>query len=133
MKNITRRRFLEDSMLAAAAASAAALSPVPLLAQTEAPGANSRIRVGVIGCRIRGKVHAREFAKLPGCEVAYVCDPDRDLAAELAAETAKQQSTRPQTVDCLSNKNTSAGILNRGNSCRLIPGAPRSKKTPVNS
>ena len=131
MKNITRRRFLEDSMLAAAAA--AVLAPVPLLAQKEAAGANSRIRVGVIGCRIRGKVHAREFAKLPGCEVAYMCDPDRDLAAELAAETAQQQSTRPQAVDGLSNKNTSAGTLNRGNSCRLISGTPSSKKIPVNS
>ena len=101
MKNITRRRFLEDSMLAAAAASAAGLFPVPLLAQKKETGASNRIRVGVIGCRIRGKVHAREFAKLAGCEVASVCDPDRDLAAELAAETARQQNTRPQAVQDL--------------------------------
>ena len=67
MPRVTRRRFLEESMIAAALAAA---TPTQLMAQdaaTDSPG--STIRHAVIGCRIRGKVHAREFAQQPGVEV----------------------------------------------------------------
>src|SRR5260370_29613203 len=97
MQFITRRRFLEDSMLAAAAAAAGVALPVQ--AQEKKPGnANNRIRVAILGCRIRGKQHAQELAPLRDCEIAYVCDPDRDLANELAAAVAKQQGTAPKTA-----------------------------------
>ncbi len=98
MQSITRRRFLEDSMLAAAAA-AAGTAGLPLQAQEKKSGnANNRIRVAVIGCRIRGRQHAQELAHLRDCEIAYVCDPDRDLAAELAATAEKQQGSAPKAV-----------------------------------
>lgn len=62
MQSITRRRFLEDSMLAAAAAAAGAVG-LPLWAQEKKPGsANNRIRVAILGCRIRGKQHVQELA-----------------------------------------------------------------------
>src|ERR1035441_5784605 len=97
MQSITRRRFLEDSMLAAAAAAAGVA--LPLRAQEKKPGtANNRIRVAILGCRIRGKQHAQELANLDDCEVAYVCDPDSDLVAELAAAVAKQQGIAPKTA-----------------------------------
>lgn len=35
--------------------------------------------------RDRGKQHAQELARLSECDIAYVCDPDRDRAAEVAA------------------------------------------------
>jgi len=63
--------------------------------------ANSTIRHAVIGCRIRGKVHAREFAQQEGVEVAYVCDPDETLANELAAAVEQQQGKRPLAVQDL--------------------------------
>jgi predicted dehydrogenase len=98
MQSITRRRFLEDSMLAAAAAAAGA-SALPLRAQEKKPGsANNRVRVAILGCRIRGKQHAQELASVRDCEIVYVCDPDRDLAGELAASVAKQQGTAPRTA-----------------------------------
>jgi predicted dehydrogenase len=97
--NITRRRFLEDSMLAAAAAASAAAFPPPVCAEEKklaSPG--NRIRVAVLGCRIRGKQHAQELGRLRDCEIAYVCDPDRDLAAELAVAVEKQQGSAPKAV-----------------------------------
>ncbi len=98
MRSVTRRQFLEDSMLAAAAAAAGTIG-MGVRAQEKKPGsANNRIRVAILGCRIRGKQHAQELMRLPDCEIAYVCDPDRGLADELAAAVAKQQGTAPKTA-----------------------------------
>jgi predicted dehydrogenase len=100
MATLTRRRFLEESMIAAGLAAAGA-NAVPLLADERKASANDTLQHAVIGCRIRGRVHAREFAKIPGVEVAYVCDPDRGLANELADAVEKQQGRRPQAVQDL--------------------------------
>src|SRR3954453_22972401 len=99
MFNQSRRRFLEDSMLATAAAAAAAVVPTFADAdETPAKSPNETIHLAVIGWRIRGRVHAKEFATKPGVEVTYVCDPDRDLAKELAESVEKQQGRRPKLV-----------------------------------
>ncbi|MBC8355911.1 MAG: Gfo/Idh/MocA family oxidoreductase [Planctomycetes bacterium] len=99
MAHVTRRRFFEESMIATAVAAA---TPQLIMAQdTASAAANSTIRHAVIGCRIRGRVHAREFAGQEGVEVAYVCDPDETLANELAAAVEKQQGKRPQAVQDL--------------------------------
>src|SRR5262245_20552522 len=97
MSNITRRRFLEESILAAAAAASVPTSV--LAAESRAVSANDKITVAIIGCGIRGKQHAQELARLPDCEIAYVCDPDRDRAAELAAALAEQK--RPRDIQDL--------------------------------
>ena len=100
MRTITRRRFLEDSMLVTAAtAAAAAASPLSAWAQEKNPGSpNNRIRVAILGCRIRGKQHAQALARERDCEIAYVCDPDRELAGELSATVEKQQGRAPKAV-----------------------------------
>jgi predicted dehydrogenase len=100
MNSITRRRFLEDSMLAAAAAATASIPMSLPAAEQRAVSANDKITVAVIGCGIRGKQHASELARLSDCEIAYVCDPDRDRAAELAAELGKN-GPRPKAVQDL--------------------------------
>src|SRR5437879_5246649 len=99
MSHITRRQFLEDSILAAAAA---ASLPLPVLAaERRDASANDRITAAIIGCGIRGKQHADELAKLPDCEIAYVCDPDRDRAAEVAAHLIAKNRPRPKAVQDL--------------------------------
>src|SRR5918995_1076256 len=101
MSNLTRRRFLEDSLLATAAAAAAA-APKSLVAdEPTSVGANDRITAAIIGCGIRGKQHARELARLADCEIAYVCDPDRDRAAEVAAQLVEQGRPAPKAVQDL--------------------------------
>jgi predicted dehydrogenase len=99
MNPITRRAFLEESMIAAGVA-AASSAAVPLVEAEEdrRRSANETIRHAVIGCRIRGRQHASGFAKLPHVEIAYVCDPDSQLVNELATAVEKQQGRRPKAV-----------------------------------
>ncbi len=73
--DMTRRRFLEDSLLAAAA-----LAPTSALASVAGTRSvrKSRepIRVGVIGVRGRGRAHIGEFQDSPDSVVIAICDPD---------------------------------------------------------
>ena len=99
MNHPNRREFLEESMIAAGIFAATQAQARPALAEdTSRASANDTIRHAVIGCRIRGKVHAREFAKLAGVEVAYVCDPDSKLRDELATAIEQQTGKRPRAL-----------------------------------
>ncbi len=98
MRNLTRRRFFEDSLMAAAALAL----PVPLFAaEGGSVSANSKLTAAIIGCGIRGKAHARELAKLADCDVAYVCDPDLDRADEVGALLVELQRPMPKKVQDL--------------------------------
>jgi predicted dehydrogenase len=101
MSIITRRKFLEDSILAAAAAAASSIPARAVAAGQRAVSANDKITVAIIGCGIRGKQHASELASLPDCEIAYVCDPDRDRAAEVAADLVARKRPQPKAVQDL--------------------------------
>ena len=100
-----RRQFLEESMIVAAsilsAQSAVRSAPNAISSETAITSPNEIVRHAVIGCRIRGKVHAAEFAKLNGVEVAYVCDPDLQLAEALAASVEKTTGRKPKVVQDL--------------------------------
>jgi len=100
MHPLTRRRFLEESMLATAAAAAGAVAPGSLHGADANPAGspNNRLHVAIIGGRIRGTQHAQELAHIPDCIISYVCDPDRDVAAELAAKVTRQQGRAPKVV-----------------------------------
>jgi predicted dehydrogenase len=99
MKSTTRRQFLEDSILAVAAS---AFASTPLIAAEDRPvSANDKITVAIIGCGIRGKQHAAELERLPECEIAYVCDPDRDRAGEVASDLVAKGRSRPKEVQDL--------------------------------
>ncbi len=101
MSNINRRRFLESSILTAAATAAASI-PVPAFAaETVATRPNDRIPVAIIGCGIRGKQHARELAGLADCEITCVCDPDSGRAAGVAADLVAQKRPEPRQVQDL--------------------------------
>jgi predicted dehydrogenase len=102
MRNVSRRRFLEESMITTAiAASAGTAATTAKADDVSSRSPNELIRHAVIGCRIRGRVHASSFGKLPGVEVAYVCDPDSQLADELASSVEKEQGKRPKVVQDL--------------------------------
>jgi predicted dehydrogenase len=100
-----RRQFLEESMIVAAsvlsAQSAVGSAPNAISSETAIRSPNEIVRHAVIGCRIRGKVHAAEFAKLNGVEVAYVCDPDLQLAEALAESVEKTTGRKPKVVQDL--------------------------------
>ncbi|MDP1590002.1 MAG: Gfo/Idh/MocA family oxidoreductase, partial [Prosthecobacter sp.] len=94
----TRRRFFEDSLMAAAAVAL----PRTLLGADPGPvSANEKLTAAIIGCGIRGKAHARELARLADCDVAYVCDPDLDRADEVGALLVELKRPMPKKVQDL--------------------------------
>lgn len=94
---ITRRQFLEDSLLATAAA--ATLSNVsPMMAEEKKAEANDTINVAILGCGIRGRQQMQSLTKLPGCRIAYVCDPDSERVDQLVKETEAAQGNAPKGV-----------------------------------
>ena len=79
MSSINRRRFLEDSMFAAAAAAAATAGSAPsLFADETKPSAspNEKLRGCVIGCHGRGGDHISELIHRKDVELTYICDVD---------------------------------------------------------
>src|SRR3954447_18614339 len=101
MTRTTRRQFFEESMIATAVAAAVSNGPPARAREARRASGNETIRHAVIGCRTRGRVHADEFGRQAGVEVAYVCDPDRRLADELATSVEKVQGRRPKAVQDL--------------------------------
>ncbi len=67
----TRRSFLRHSL----AAGAAAVS-LPARTYAQAPGANSDIRVGIVGFNGRGKDHISGLSGVKGVRIAALCDVD---------------------------------------------------------
>src|SRR5205823_1355115 len=92
---------LVDSHLSAAAAATASTTAPLRAAEQRAVSANDKITVAIIGCGIRGKQHATELARLSDCEIAYVCDPDRERTAEVAADLVAKKRPQPKTVQDL--------------------------------
>lgn len=77
MTRTSRRTFLEQSLLAAAAASAPVAPAFALPGRKRSP--NDRIQVGVVGIRGRGRAHIGAFKNSPDSEVVAICDPDEGI------------------------------------------------------
>jgi len=76
----TRRAFLEESLLAAAAAAAVPMIPGLAGAQSRRPvAANDKINIAVIGVRGRGAGHVGTYLKSPDANVVAICDPDEGV------------------------------------------------------
>ncbi len=74
MNKIPRRRFIRNSLLAAAA-----FKTWPLMAQSaklRVVGANDDVRVAVVGFNGRGKNHIEAFSKMKGARLVALCDVD---------------------------------------------------------
>jgi predicted dehydrogenase len=104
MERCTRRRFLEDSVLAAAVA--AALPAGGLLAanaqenqpQKAVKNASDRLRVAVVGAGGRGGDHIREYLSNRNVEIAYIVDVDEKIGKRRAAAVGKRQGRTPKYV-----------------------------------
>ena len=82
----SRRRFLVQ---------AGALTAATATGRT-AVSASDTLQAAVLGCGVRGDVHADQLADRHGCRVRWVCDPDRSRAEKLADRVEKQQGARPE-------------------------------------
>lgn len=101
MAKTTRRRFLEESLLVAAAAGtlpgaalASAGQPAPRVVP---PSANGRdpLRIAVIGLRGRGRGHIGTFKNIEGAEVVALVDPESD---EAVVKTAQRSAPNARYV-----------------------------------
>jgi predicted dehydrogenase len=107
MSGINRRRFLEDSLLASAAAAAATVGASELLAKdisitTPSKSANDRLIGAVIGAGGRGGEHIKEWLDPKhNVEIAYICDADINHGNGAADRIAKKQERRPKVVQDL--------------------------------
>ncbi|MEM9186813.1 MAG: Gfo/Idh/MocA family oxidoreductase [Planctomycetota bacterium] len=81
MRDVSRRTFVQ---LGAAATAATAV------AQPTRTDANSTLRAAVLGVNGRGKTHISAFEKLPGVEVAVLCDPDSVVLGRRAEQFSKR-------------------------------------------
>lgn len=92
----TRRLFLKNAGLAAGALSWSAKS------WAQVAGANERVRVGVIGFGLVGRIHARNFAAIKGSQLVAVSDaykPRMDAAMELGKDIKQYGDFRKMLED----------------------------------
>ncbi|MBM3861754.1 MAG: Gfo/Idh/MocA family oxidoreductase [Verrucomicrobia bacterium] len=82
--NLSRRSFLRASVAAAAAFS------VPRWTWAAPAGANSDIRVAVVGFRGRGGSHISGYSALPGVRIVALCDVDSEVLAKGVASFEKK-------------------------------------------
>ena len=96
MKKRTRRQFLQDSMLAAAAASATPM--MSSIAQGQRTSANEKLLCAVIGCKGRGGSHIGAFSGRKDCQIAYIVDIDEKVGQDRCNSIEKKTGKRPKFV-----------------------------------
>lgn len=108
MAKLTRRRFLEDSLLVATAAlvggdslSSALAQEAPAAGAAKTAGPNEQIRVGVIGVHGRGKDHISGYLRHKDATVAAICDVDLNEANKRAQEIEKKTGKAPKVYQDL--------------------------------
>ena len=98
MSNLSRRRFMQGSLAAAAAAGMSSRFTAKSYGQIV--GSNEDVRVGVIGFHGQGRTHINEFRKIPGVRLVALCDADSkvlDKEHERLMKPEPAPSTKPST------------------------------------
>jgi predicted dehydrogenase len=94
MSQFSRRQFLGNSALAAAAA---AVSSIPVLGSElrRSVGPNERLRIAVIGVKGRGLEHLNQWLKMADVEVAAICDVDENVIHGAMSAVEKKGGNKP--------------------------------------
>ncbi len=92
----TRREFLQGSLCAAAALSAAPMFSGRAGAQTAS--ASDKLLCAVIGCNGRGGDHISSLSRRKDCEIAYIVDIDEKVGAKGCNAVEKNTGRRPKWV-----------------------------------
>jgi predicted dehydrogenase len=101
MSTCTRRRFLEESLLAATAAitlpgAAGLAAETALRPPKQRPG--QRLSVAIVGVGGRGAEHINQFLSHPDTEIAYVVDTDEKIGQARVQRIAEKQGRKPKYV-----------------------------------
>jgi predicted dehydrogenase len=91
---MNRRDFLRTTGISAAGVMVGcATGKTPWTSSGKPIGANSDIRVGVIGIHAQGRSHINAYRKMPGVRLVALCDVDELVLTERVAEVAKDDSS----------------------------------------
>ena len=106
MSDFSRRQFLHDSLLAAAAATTVGAAPRLLAADSPAKekGPNEKLRFAVIGVRGQGGSHIGSIlneSNRKEAEIAIICDADQQVGNERCDGIEKKTGRRPTYVQDL--------------------------------
>jgi len=93
MPTPSRRDFLKTAAVATATTMWSARSWSAVV------GANSEVRVAVVGLNGRGRNHLESLRKIPGVRIAALCDVDTAVLDQVAAELAKAGVAPAKYVD----------------------------------
>src|SRR5262245_2813543 len=97
MSKRNRRQFLEESMLATAAAVAAnSAGKVFGEDQPQSKSPNERLNVVVVGVNGRGGSHIGAFAGRKDTVITHICDVDQNVGGKKAIEVGKRQGVVPK-------------------------------------
>ena len=101
MSQLTRRRFLSDSTIAAAVLAAGPGSAFRV-SETRAAGTaaspNDVVSAMVCGVRSRGWTLTEAFARIDGCRIKYICDVDEAIGQRRIDQFEKKYGYRPAFV-----------------------------------
>jgi predicted dehydrogenase len=103
MRSFSRRDFLTDSALGAAALALAGTAGTPahaaeVKAARKKGDANDVLHVAVVGVRGRGREHVAGFADRNGCVITHVCDADSAVIGPAMTTIEKRQGKPPAFV-----------------------------------
>ncbi len=93
MSRLTRRRFLQSSLAAAATVTIAGTK-----SSGKVLGANDTVRVAVAGLNGRGGAHVAEFLRLKNVEIACLIDPDTRTYGKRLKQIEDKGGKAPRTV-----------------------------------
>jgi len=89
---MNRRDFIKNSGLTIAGIGLSGLAMPTVFAQGSP---NKRVVMAVMGVNGRGNYMAQVFAKMPDCEIAYICDVDERAMAKTINDVSALQTRKP--------------------------------------
>src|SRR5512140_3279499 len=92
MSNLSRRDFLERSMMAAAAAAVPSFASA---APERRAGANDVLRIAVCGVKGRGLEHIGQWSKMKDVQVAAIVDIDPSVIHDAMSRVEKNAGNKP--------------------------------------
>lgn len=98
MARYSRRRFLEDSLLTAAAAVTAGSATRVFGQGAESKSPNEKLAVAVVGAGGRGGDHIRAMLGRSDVEITYIVDADETHGQKQCENIGKKQSRTPKFV-----------------------------------